>query len=140
MQLYPHDVPSHVAALFGRTAHAAHEAPHVLTLPLLTQAPPQRWNPALHAKAHVPAVQDAVAFAGAVHTVEQVPQCVTSPFVLISHPSAGSVLQSVYPAAHANPQAVPLQVAEALGGTVHAAQDAPHVLTLELLEHVPEQL
>ncbi len=35
------------------------------------------------------------------------------------------------------PQAVPLQVAVAFGGTVHAAHEDPQLLTLLLLAHAP---
>jgi hypothetical protein len=38
---YPHVTPLHVAVEFAGTVHAEHEPPHVLTLLLLTHAPPQ---------------------------------------------------------------------------------------------------
>jgi hypothetical protein len=74
LHVAPQLVPLHVAAVFGGTAHAVHELPQFEVLVLLTHSPPQRWNPLLQLKPQTPAVQFAVPFAGAVHTVEQPPQ------------------------------------------------------------------
>ncbi len=45
----PHETPSHVADECGGDAHGMHaEVPQELNAPLLTQMPPQSWNPPLH--------------------------------------------------------------------------------------------
>jgi len=70
-------------AFGGGAGHAEHRAPHEVTLVLLTHAPPQTWNPALHAKPHDVPSHVAVAFAGAAHPVQDAPQVVTA--VLLTH-------------------------------------------------------
>ena len=42
LHVAPHEMPSHVAVPLTGCVHATHDAPQLVTLALLTQAPPQR--------------------------------------------------------------------------------------------------
>ncbi len=135
----PHDTPSQVAVAFaGGAGHATHDdVPQLATLELLTQTPPQLWNPALHVKPHETPSHVADELAGGVHaTHELVPQLFV--LVLLTHTPA----QLWKPALQAQPHETPLHVTvEFAGPAGHATHDdVPHEFTLELLTHTPAQL
>ena len=56
---------------------AVHELPQLLALVFERHAVPHRCAPALQVNPHAPALQVAVAFAGGVHGVQDVPQVLT---------------------------------------------------------------
>jgi len=70
----PHVVPSHVAFEFVGTEQAVHDAPHVLTLELLAQAPPQLWYPALQEMPQLVPLQVAMPLLGTLHATHELPQ------------------------------------------------------------------
>jgi hypothetical protein len=64
-QAMPHDVPSQVAVPFAGAGHAVHDdGPQLDTAMLLTQAPPQSWNPVMHVKPQEMPSQVATALGG----------------------------------------------------------------------------
>ena len=103
-----------------------------------TQLPPQRIvvppHPELHAYTPPESEQTGVAPPQIMVHAPQWPGCERS----ASHPSDGSPLQSAKPARQLNPQAVPLHVAVALAGVVHAVQlETPHEETDVFGTHTP---
>jgi hypothetical protein len=82
-------LPSQVAEPFVGTAHAVHDVvPQLPIEPFETQAPPHRWNPLLHWNPHVVPSHVAIALAGAVHGVQEVPQLATAVFEAQAFPQA----------------------------------------------------
>ena len=79
----------------------------------------------LQAKPQLVPLQVAVAFAGALQGVQEMPQLLMLLF------AAQPLPQAWYPAPQVNPQAEPLQVAVAFTGGRHGSQEAPQVATLE---------
>jgi hypothetical protein len=49
VQVKPQTVPSHVGVALVGAEHGEHDTPQVVTLVLLTHAPPQAWKPASQA-------------------------------------------------------------------------------------------
>ncbi len=70
----PQLVPSQVDVPFITAGHGLHDMPHEAVLALLTHAPPQAWNPALHETPQAVPSHDALPLAGAGHAVHEVPQ------------------------------------------------------------------
>ncbi len=101
--------------------------------------PSQLAKPVVHdATVQRPAAQAGVAFAS-MQAVPQAPQFATLVTVSTSQPLAATPSQSWKPASQVKPQAVPLQVAEALAGATQGVHDAPQVATAALLTQVPVQ-
>ncbi len=77
----PQETPSHVPEEFGSDAHAVHdEVPQEDSAPLLTQTPPQSWNPPLHAYPHAVPLHVAVALAGTGHATHELPHVARAVF------------------------------------------------------------
>ena len=88
-------------------------------------SPSQSPRPASQLKTHPPPVQVSVASRVGPQAPPQIPQCATDVASSSSHPLTALPSQSPYPAAQANPQVPPEQVAEAFGGDGHAVPHAP---------------
>ena len=121
------------------TLQAVHEAPQLATLVLLRHDEPHEWKPAPHVKPHDPSVHVELPFEGTGHEVTQLPQCVGSAAILISHPFDDNPSQSENPGLQTNPHAVPLHDAAACAGTGHAVHALPQVAVLLLFAQVPPQ-
>jgi hypothetical protein len=87
LHVIPHVVPLQVAAPFGGTGQAEHDAPQLATLLFATQLPAQTWYPDAQAVAahDVPAQAKAVAFAVG-QTAQTPPQSRTAALVAVHAP------------------------------------------------------
>jgi hypothetical protein len=104
-----------------------------MSRPQPQHAEPQRVKPALHVKSQLAPSQVAVAFAGAVQGVHELPQLAIDVF------ERHWPEQSWKPLLHATPQLVPSQVAVPSGGAWHTWHVGPQ-LEVEVVErHCPFQ-
>ena len=108
------------APLLAGTGHAVHDVPHVAGELSATHTPLHRWKPALHAKPHTPAVQVAVALAGAgAHAVHDAPH--VSGSASLTHAPA----HRWKPALHAKPHTLAVHVGVALATLGQIMPQAP---------------
>lgn len=135
-----HVTPLQVAGLQTEVEQGVQESPQWATSLLLTQSPPQLWNPAWQVKPQLPPAQVAVALGGAVQALPHAPQWARSVRMFVSQPLASLLSQFRQSPAQVPSAQVPSWQAALACGKLHTSPHLPQlVASVWRSTQVPEQ-